>query len=121
MRAFKGAKDNSMRLCAITDRKSLASAGEEEPLSQKLRRIVLGWVEGGVDFIQLREKDLGVYRVARLAEEIWAGAERRHSNLLINLPASAEWLLALAPVADGAHIPGPPKAGTAEVVRRGVP
>ncbi len=92
-----------MQLCAITDRKRLA--GEDEAA---LRRLVAGWIEGGVDFIQLREKDLNAYRLGALAAEITSGLERGQSKLLLNLPASAAWLKALAPVADGVHIPGAP-------------
>jgi thiamine-phosphate pyrophosphorylase len=106
-----------MQLCAITDRKHLA--GEDEAaLRQQLQGLVAGWIEGGVEFIQLREKDLNAYRLGSLAAEIMAGMERGQTKLLLNLPASAAWLQALAPVADGVHIPGAPKRGTAELVRQ---
>ena len=108
-----------MQLCAITDRKALAPAGESEAvLRQKLRSLVHDWIDGGVDFIQLREKDLSAYRLASLAEEILAGVDRRQSKLLINLPASLAWIKALAPFADGVHIPGHPKPGAAALVRQ---
>ena len=106
-----------MRLCAITDRKRLA--GEDEAaLRRQLRGLVASWIEGGVEFIQLREKDLNAYRLGSLAAEIVAGMEQRQTKLLLNLPASAAWLQALAPVADGVHIPGAPRRGTAELVRQ---
>ncbi len=64
-----------MRLCAITDRKLLA--GEDEAaLRRQLRGLVAGWIEGGVEFIQLREKDLNAYRLGSLAAEIWRGWSR---------------------------------------------
>lgn len=99
-----------MRLYAITE------GGPVEV--ERLRRLMIGWVEGGVEFIQLREKDLSGYQLASLAGELLAGIELRQARFLINLPASPAWLKALAPLADGVHIPGAPKPGASELVRR---
>jgi thiamine-phosphate pyrophosphorylase len=113
-----------MRLCAITDRKCLGSAMEgEAALGRRLRELTAAWIRGGVDFVQIREKDLEPLALRRLAEGILAEAAqyqselRRPSKLLINLPASHPGIRELAPVADGIHIPGRPVAGAAESVR----
>jgi thiamine-phosphate pyrophosphorylase len=121
-----------MRLYAITDRKDLAAVRGEEPRPgedpessasrfaevERLRHLVAEWIEGGVEFIQLREKDLNAYRLGSLAAEVLQGIEQRQARFLINLPASPAWLKVLAPLADGVHIPGRPKPGTAELVRQ---
>ena len=121
-----------MRLYAITDRKGLVTGmGEgpraaEDPESsaswfadvERLRYLVARWIEGGVEFIQLREKDLDAYRLGLLTAEVLQGIEQRQARFLINLPASPGWLKVLAPLADGVHIPGLPKPGTADLVRQ---
>ena len=50
-----------MQLCAITDRKRA---------TQPLLSLVEGWSTGGVDFIQLREKDLSAAALQSLAREV---------------------------------------------------
>ena len=107
-----------MQLCAITDRKSLAPHGATEAvLRQKLRDLVEGWLLGGVEFIQIREKDLDASHLRSLAVELLDGMDRRQSRLLINAPPSAEWLHSLAPIFDGVHLAGPPRPEAAVRVR----
>jgi thiamine-phosphate pyrophosphorylase len=107
-----------MRLCAITDRKRLAQASEgEEALALRLRNLALGWIAGGVDFIQLREKDLSPAKLGRLVRSILHGVERRRTKLLVNLPADIDAIREIAPVADGVHFPGRPAPGIAEPAR----
>ena len=50
-----------MQLCAITDRKRT---------TEPLLNLVEGWSNGGVKFIQLREKDLAAADLQSLAREI---------------------------------------------------
>lgn len=125
-----------MQLCAITNRVSLAgervgksAAGElmdgrlgelatETLIRRRLRELVGGWIEGGVDFIQLREKDLNAGALCPLAKEIFSGVDRGGTRLLINSPGFSRDLELLAPIADGIHIPGPPARGAASRVRR---
>lgn len=107
-----------MKLCAITDRKRLTAASiGEAALRFELRALVAGWIEGGVDFVQIREKDLGLTELCSLASAICAGLDRHRSKLLVNLPQSPEWIRALAPIADGVHFPGKLEAGSVELAR----
>ena len=87
-----------MQLCAITDRKQTT-----DPLS----RIVEGWSNGGVNFIQLREKDLDAPALQSLAQEVSTRIDRRRSKLLVNVPAPEWAALARAANADGVHLAGP--------------
>jgi thiamine-phosphate pyrophosphorylase len=99
-----------MQLCAITDRKGTA---------QPLLTMLEGWSTGGVDFIQLREKDLSAAALQSLTREASARIDRRRSKLLVNVsesvPESAA--LALGAGADGIHLAGPPLPGAASSVR----
>jgi len=89
-----------VKLCYITDRRSFPGSPEDQ------RRCVLAkiaeCVAAGVDYIQLREKDLGRGELYRLAEEamrlIPSGAR---TLLLINSRVD----IALACGAHGVHLP----------------
>jgi thiamine-phosphate pyrophosphorylase len=98
-----------MLLCAITDRKRA---------NQSLLSLVEGWSRGGVDFIQLREKDLDATELQSLAREVMAKIDRSRTRLLLNIstPEAAE--LALAACADGVHLAGKPTRGAANRVRQ---
>jgi thiamine-phosphate pyrophosphorylase len=93
-------------LLAITDRQ-LATAGHQPGrlLPQEQAWLVArahAWAAGGVDWVQLREKDLPpeeLLALARALREVFAGTKTR---LLLN--GAAE--LALAAAADGVHLPG---------------
>jgi thiamine-phosphate pyrophosphorylase len=105
-----------MQLCAITDRKGAA---------QPLLTMVEGWSTGGVDFIQLREKDLSAAALQSLTREALARIDRRRSKLLVNVSASESVsesvpesaALALEAGADGVHLAGTPLPGAASRVR----
>jgi thiamine-phosphate pyrophosphorylase len=108
-----------MRLYAITDRKCFVQGSEPENASeQRLRAQIADWIAGGVEFIQLREKELGAHAMSRLAERVLGGLDRRNSKILINSAASLEDLAQAAGVADGVHVPGRPRRGVAEFVRK---
>src|ERR1700761_5424918 len=97
-----------MQLCAITDR-----LGTVQPLLG----LVEEWSTGGVDFIQLREKDLSEAARQSLTREVVAKIDRRRSKLLVNVATPESAVLALAAGADGVHLAGTPVAGAASIVR----
>jgi thiamine-phosphate pyrophosphorylase len=102
-----------MQLCAITDRKRAAP-----PLLTLVER----WSTGGVDFIQLREKDLSAAALQSLTREVLASIDGRRTKLLVNVsssesaPESAAW--ALEAGADGVHLAGTPLPGAASSLRK---
>ncbi len=90
-----------MLLYYITDRKSLAGTDAQQR-NQMLIRIGEA-AHAGVDYIQLREKDLAARDLERLARDA-VRIVRDHSattKLLINGRAD----VALAAGADGVHLP----------------
>ena len=101
-----------MQLCAITDRKQT---------TDPLPRIVEGWSNGGVNFIQLREKDLDAPALQSLAQEVSTRIDRRRSKLLVNVPAPEWAALARAANADGVHLAGPIRTDAAGIVRQSFP
>jgi thiamine-phosphate pyrophosphorylase len=111
-----------MRLYAITDRRRLPSQSDGDPTEAALRRrlfgLVDGWTAGGVDFIQLREKDLDAPQLQSLAREMIEKIDRNRSKLLVNVSEPGAALLALAAGADGVHLAGRPTPGAAGRVRQ---
>jgi thiamine-phosphate pyrophosphorylase len=111
-----------MQLCAITDRTRFSAHADaqlaEASLRQRLFDVVEGWTAGGVDFIQLREKDLDAPALQSLAREMMAKIARRHSKLLVNVSTPGSAALALAAGADGVHLAGKPAPGAARGVRQ---
>src|SRR5882757_2254089 len=101
-----------MQLCAITDRRGA---------TQPLLTMVEGWSTGGVDFIQLREKDLSAAALQSLTREALARIDRRRSKLLVNVSSSESVpesaALAMEAGADGVHLAGTPLPGAASSVR----
>ena len=90
-----------MILCYITDR--LGFPGGEAQQSLAVLRTIDAAARAGVDYIQLREKDLVPRHLEKLAREV-QNAIRHHSGttrLLINGRAD----IALAIAADGVHLP----------------
>ncbi len=101
-----------MQLYAITDRRLLPGAHEPGLLSRAERdgllRLVESWSEAGIDFIQLREKDLRTPELVELAQAL-SGAIRCSetcSQLLINAGAQGAAEAARAAGAAGLHLPG---------------
>jgi thiamine-phosphate pyrophosphorylase len=101
-----------MQLCAITDRKRT---------TEPLLNLVEGWSNGGVHFIQLREKDLDAPALQSLAREVSTRIDRRRSKLLLNVPAPEWAALARTAGADGVHLAGRPRPGVAATVRQSFP
>ena len=100
-----------MLLCAITDGKRPAN----------LIAQVVEWAGHGVDFIQLREKDLTPEQLASLAREMLGKIHRNRSRLLVNVSSPEAAAPAVAAGADGVHLAGKPNPGAAAVVRRSFP
>ena len=91
-----------MLLCAITNRRLL---GETEAVRrEKLIAHARRWAAGGVDFLQIREKDLFLPELQSLTAEIVTAveAEGGKTRVLVNGPPQ----IALAAGADGVHLPG---------------
>ncbi len=132
-RLGKCSKLHLMLLCAITDRQRLRSATgtaaeQEAACRRQLRALLRGWAEGGVDLVQLREKDLDPAALLSLAGELLAGLARRQLKILLNLAASslsayspegeAGGLAELLSLCDGIHLPGKPVAEDVTLVRQ---
>jgi thiamine-phosphate pyrophosphorylase len=97
-----------MQLYAITDRKRT-----EEPLPGLMQR----WSRDGVDFIQLREKDLDPEALAALTRETKANIHPARSKLLVNVSGGESVTAASEAGADGVHLAGKPEPGAARRVR----
>jgi len=82
-----------MRLYLVTDR----HATNGRPLTD----VVEAALRGGVDAVQLREKDLSTRDLLALARELRAITRRHRAKLLINDRID----VALAVAADGVHLP----------------
>ena len=98
-----------MQLCAITDRKQA---------TQSLLSLTEGWSNGGVDFIQLREKDLTPPATESLARQVRETIEGGRTKLLVNISAPSLTSVALAAGAHGVHLAGPPRLGATRSVRQ---
>jgi thiamine-phosphate pyrophosphorylase len=107
-----------MLLCAITSRRLLP--GDESARRDRLVLLAGQWAQAGVDFIQIREKDLPLSELqplaARMVEAVRAtNAAPRKTQVLVNGPAQ----LALDAGADGVHLhanAGPAAVQAAEQV-----
>jgi len=106
----------SMLRYAITDRLRLAP--EEPSRHSRLLTLAAKWASTGIDFIQLREKDLPASALAALARDLLTTL-RTHTppnhpipKLLVNSRAD----VALAAQADGVHLTSGPGSLTAAQV-----
>ena len=103
-----------MLLYAITGRR-LLPGGE---LEQQTALVALAgeWARGGVDYIQVREKDLAASDLLGLARRIVTAVrvEGRETKVLVNGPAE----VALEAGADGVHLPGSAPGSAADEARR---
>ena len=103
-----------MRLYAITDRRLLPGTHESGRLSAGERDGLVGlaaeWAELGVEFVQLREKDLGTQELTELARAMMAAMRDAASGtvpqLLINAGAAGAAEAARSVCAAGIHLPG---------------
>ena len=100
-------------LYAITSRNLLP--GSEAERNVALIELAHNWAEGGVDYIQIREKDLLAPDLLALARSlVTAVREENHkTRVLVNGPAE----IALQAEADGVHLPASAPTEAAEQVR----
>jgi thiamine-phosphate pyrophosphorylase len=101
-----------MQLYAITDRRKA---------TRPLLSLVEDWSTGGVDFIQLREKDLSAAALQSLTREAAAKIDRGCSKLLVNVSTPESAAMAMEAGADGVHLTGTPLPGAAANVRKTFP
>ena len=94
-----------MLLCAITDRLQLAS--EFDTQIERLVMLATAWAAGGVDYIQVREKDLSAAQLTPLTTRIVQAVRqtRAATKVLINVNLDAIANVARGASADGIHIP----------------
>jgi thiamine-phosphate pyrophosphorylase len=104
-----------MRLCAITDRMNLGSS--EPQRTSRLLELVAEWANGGIDLIQVREKDLAPKRLLELTRQI-IGTVRTGGGATTRVLLNGAAEIALEAGADGVHLPGGWDAGGIEEVRR---
>lgn len=97
---------------AITDRQSLP--GSEEQQQVALVQQVEHWAAEGVDYIQLREKDLSAFALSALARRILEALCGASTKLLINSRAD----VAVAADAHGVHLTADSNALTPDQVRQ---
>lgn len=112
-----------MRLYAITDRRLLPGTHEAGRLSTAERdglvRLAAEWAAGGVEYVQLREKDLGLRELTDLAGAMLAAMKdctgdcgpgndgpERQPRLLVNAGAAGAAEAVRAVGAAGVHLPG---------------
>ena len=93
-----------MLLYAITSRRALP--GDDAEQRRRLVTLALSWAGGGVDYIQIREKDLPLPELQSLTAQIVEAVRSTASDtrVLLNGPAQ----IALAAGADGVHLPSTP-------------
>lgn len=93
-----------MLLYAISSRKALP--GDDAEQRRRLVDLAMAWASGGVDYIQIREKDLPLPELQSLAAQVVEAVRSTGSatRVLLNGPAQ----IALAAGADGVHLPSTP-------------
>jgi len=103
-----------MLLYAITSRRLLP--GTEAEKRAGLVALARAWARGGVDYVQIREKDLPGPELLALAQQIVVAVreEGRETRVLVNGLAE----IALAAGADGVHLPGSAPLRTGDEARR---
>ncbi len=103
-----------MLLYAITSRVLLP--GKETERQAALVDLAHHWAQGGVDYIQIREKDLPPSDLLALSRRIVAAVRKESSatRVLVNGPEE----IALEAQADGVHLPSSAPAKAADEARR---
>jgi thiamine-phosphate pyrophosphorylase len=89
-----------MQLYAITNSANIASTLEGR--IEALRRLASSWADGGVEYLQIREKDLGTGELEHLASAVIREVEGSRTRVLVNGRVD----IALAVGAHGVHLPG---------------
>jgi thiamine-phosphate pyrophosphorylase len=105
-------------VCYVTDRKSLTGVGTEAALTSRILQNIQMALAAGVDWVQLREKDLQnaqLLEVGRAAVNL-AAAHRKKSDRPARIIINNRLDVALAADSDGVHL-GRESAPAREVVR----
>ncbi len=89
----------------ITARRQLQADPGEVGAEEALRRKIRAAFAAGVDYVQLREKDLTSERLARMVEEFQAMPEKTGSRRPVRLLVNERLDVALACGAEGVHLP----------------
>src|ERR1700677_5299239 len=117
LRSLKPAANRSL-VCYVTDRKSLTGTGMEVSLTLTILQNIQLAVHAGVDWVQLREKDLPAGQLLELAratihlsKEQAAGTDHQPQTII-----NDRLDVALAARADGVHL-GRESAPVRDVVR----
>ncbi len=100
-----------MQLYAITNSRTLATGLEGR--IEALCRFAANWARGGVDYLQIREKDLTAGELERLTAAIVREVEGSQIKILVNGRPD----VALATGANGIHLPGGPQLAPSEFRR----
>jgi thiamine-phosphate pyrophosphorylase len=89
-------------LCLVSDRLRLAErAGRPHADARRLLLVqVRAAIQGGIDLVQIRERDLEAGDLARLVSDVVAIARRSSTRVLVNDRAD----VAIASGADGVHL-----------------
>lgn len=87
-----------MTRCAITNRKIVSR--EEHAARQALLGLARRWANSGIDYLQLREKDLEAAEMVSLARRMLAELAGSRTKLLIN----GRLDVAIAAAAHGVHL-----------------
>lgn len=90
--------------------------GSEPERHQRLLAQAAQLAQRGVDYFQIREKDLALDELSRLAQKIVETVRLTRSPMQVLLNGSAE--IALASGCDGIHLPGGSSLETAAEARR---
>ncbi|MBV8115274.1 MAG: thiamine phosphate synthase [Silvibacterium sp.] len=99
-----------MLLYAITSRTLLP--GTEPERQAALGELARGWAQGGVDYIQIREKDLAPPDLLALARRIVTAVREEGLNTLVLVNGPVK--IALEARAHGVHLPSSAPAEAAE-------
>jgi thiamine-phosphate pyrophosphorylase len=92
----------ALQLCYITDRNQFPGSARNEDKEQRLLKKIAECASAGVDWIQLREKDLSARALEELAQKAVAAIPSGSpTRLLINSRTD----VALASCAHGVHLP----------------
>jgi thiamine-phosphate pyrophosphorylase len=109
---------NKPIICYVTDRKSLAGNRNEAALTSTILQNIKVALAAGVDWVQVREKDLQggqLLEVGRVAVRL-AAAQREQTERAARIIINDRLDVALAASADGVHL-GRESAPAHEVVR----
>jgi thiamine-phosphate pyrophosphorylase len=90
-------------LCYVTDGKSFSSIGDGDRSGALLNRIAAAWA-AGVDWIQIREKDLSAKEISSLTREALAQTANQDDGVTTRILVNDRLDVAIAEHAAGVHL-----------------